>query len=154
MQRNPWLVACAASAAIAACLDFDKFEGAAASSAASTAASNNSASSSSSGGSGGGGMVPTCEAQYGDAPSYEFCAENALVCEFRTNITMMSCADICADRGGECLEVYDPQPGCNHGGMSDCNLVSNATMICVCSRGCGGDPPCESPDVCMNSTCN
>jgi hypothetical protein len=139
----------------AACLDFDKFEGAAASSVASTTANGSSVTSSSSaGGSGGSGTVPTCEAQYGDAPSYAFCVENALVCEFRTNISMMSCGEICADRGGECLQVYDPQPNCDHGGQSDCTMVSNATMICVCSRGCGGDPPCVSPDVCTNSTCN
>ena len=150
MQRNPWLVACAACAAFAACLDFEKFEGAAASSVTSTTAGTSSASSSSAGG---GGTVQTCDVQYGDAPSYAFCAENALICEFRTNITMMSCGQICGDRGGECLEVYDPQPGCDHGGPSTCDLVSNATMICVCSRGCGGDPPCESPDVCTDSTC-
>jgi hypothetical protein len=150
-----WPFVALTCACMAACtLDFGKFESAAASTSASTggsatASTSSGASSTSTGGAAGG---PSCDMQYGTAPSYIPCVESQ-VCEFNASVDGTSCGEICSGHGGECLYAFQNQADCGHGSRLACDFSDNQTIICVCSRGCGSGPPCQAPETCATGTC-
>jgi hypothetical protein len=66
------------------------------------------------------------------------------------------CGVICAAAGGECLQAFDNGAGPCVIDPSDQRQCSDASMsdgICVCSRGCGGAPPCPAGKKCQAGTC-
>jgi hypothetical protein len=167
MHRSWLLLGCGAW--FAACtLDFGRFEApeAAAAQSSSTAATGGTSSVSTGPGPGGaggspqsssasaGGGTPNCDAQYGDATNYVACLEDAMVCEFNAEAQNESCSDICEARGGECIEVFNDNGPCGHGQQLTCNTQNFVSLICVCSKGCGGGPPCSASQTCNNGNCN
>jgi hypothetical protein len=170
----------AAPALVAGCtviagLDGDYVMGAASSSVASTAASGGEAqatasstggamdassstasSSASVGGAGGaGGQAPlSCDDQYMDAPDYILCVEDETSCTFNTETAFAdSCDDICNDYGGECLQAFDNYRCSTIAAEVECSSSKFDTTACVCSKGCGGGPPCTGNDVCDSGAC-
>jgi hypothetical protein len=145
-------------------LDFDRFEAQAAatttaasgsggSSGGATASSTASSGGASSSTSSGAGGAPSCDDQYGDVPDYGACLEDATTCEFAAAAQTESCAVMCEARGGECLEAFNDQGPCGHGTPLTCDTDAFARLICVCSRGCGGDPACGASQICMGGSC-
>lgn len=104
---------------------------------------------------GGGGAPPilSCTQQYGMAPNYIPCVETPTVCEYGTTTQQFSCAQQCTFYGGECLDAFNNQGMCGHGAQLTCTTTGFSTLICVCSRGCGGGPPCGMGQTCTNSVC-
>lgn len=76
-----------------------------------------------------------------------------MMCEFGANAQTESCQQICADRGGECLDAFNNQGQCGHGSQLSCSTTNFDSVICVCSRGCGGGPACGAAQTCANGMC-
>ncbi len=97
---------------------------------------------------------PTCDEQYGDVADYAACIEDAEICEFHISTKLLdSCTDLCRDRGGECILVWDESRLCEHGGSEwGCDLVFD-TRICRCTRGCGLGPACPAGEDCTAGIC-
>jgi hypothetical protein len=84
--------------------------------------------------------LPSCEQQYGAAPSFLLCVEQADSCEFfLATETPQPCAQHCAEiGGGDCIVSFnadnaDKMNRCVRQDTTGCDDV-NMTQICVCSR--------------------
>lgn len=98
----------------------------------------------------------SCEAQYSGAAGYfETCTESATECGLRVSTSGQSCETICESAGGECLAFNNDSPNgtCGIGQALNCWDQGPASAICTCSRGCGGNEMCVSPDTCIGGTC-
>jgi hypothetical protein len=109
---------------------------------------------SSTGGTGGEGggppELPTCTDQYGTAPGFELCSETALECRFAAKLDMLSCSDACRNRGGECVQAYKSatEDACTIAAATDCTDSQAFAVVCLCTVGCGGNPPCGVDQTC------
>jgi hypothetical protein len=82
--------------------------------------------------------LPTCDEQFGAAPSYTLCLEDATSCEFFvTQEVATACTDICAQFGAECVNSFDAT-----GGGTECTrevegacTATHMSQICICARG-------------------
>jgi hypothetical protein len=101
------------------------------------------------------GYTCNCDEQYQHGNIWEVCAQNAQECELRVSAQGASCNVICADGGGECVAAYNDQPNgsCGIGANYGCAATGYASIICICSRGCGGDTACEQPYQCTGGDC-
>jgi len=98
--------------------------------------------------------VISCEDQYTPHPDVKFvCAQSGIACDLHTDISTQSCSTICAARGGECINAVNDVMQCGHGQQLGCNYVGFSTVVCTCSRGCGGGPPCGNLQTCVNGSC-
>lgn len=106
------------------------------------------------GGTGGAGAV-SCTEQYGDLVAYLECPSDRTTCKFFYQMgDSLSCEQACGERGGECISAHNDVGGmCSEGGPEPCNNTSHNHAICICSKGCGGGPPCAAGLVCSNGTC-
>jgi len=104
----------------------------------------------------GAGLID-CSTQYGGNPSYLYdCPQGPATCDFGYTDISMSCAQYCSLHGGECIDVYnndDNQP-CNYTNHLSCDHTGYQSVICICSRGCGVQPPCNAPvEHCLDGSC-
>jgi hypothetical protein len=78
-----------------------------------------------------------CDDQFGDAPSYQLCAEEATTCEFY-NVSSVStpCAEICPLYGATCAGAFDSSEGaeCIREPDGDGCEVPHLSQICICTR--------------------
>lgn len=82
--------------------------------------------------------LATCDEQFGAAPSYTLCLEEAGSCEFFvTQEVATACTDICAQFAAECLNSFDAT-----GGGTECTrevegacTAAHVSQICICARG-------------------
>jgi len=113
---------------------------------------------SSSHGVGGAGGAPTgCTAQYGDAPAFMLCLETNFSCMFYAEVQPESCSSLCANHGGECMQVFNNAndiPTCTLSAPQSCTDTTLKDAICSCSDGCGQGPPCPPGQVCTGGMCN
>lgn len=77
----------------------------------------------------------SCDDIYSDVPAYELCLELDDRCLFNAATAGGSCADVCAQVGGMCIEAYDNDPGapCIGNQLETCD-VPRDDEICVCTR--------------------
>jgi len=103
----------------------------------------------------GAGVVP-CADQYAGAPSFVHCHQTPGLCYFQASDEDESCAQMCADQGGECLDAFDNDQQCDvdWGEHLGCDHVGFASVICICSRGCGVAEPCSAPSQCSGGQCS
>jgi len=96
-----------------------------------------------------------CTSQYsGGTAGYYLCAQTAEICDFGFNNATNSCDTVCQTHGGECLGMFNNQGQCGHSQTNyGCNYTGFSTAICVCTRGCGGNPPCGNGQTCQNGNC-
>jgi len=101
------------------------------------------------------GGTCTCQQQYTHSDILEFCAQSSSECRFRVNVETVDCATICEAGGGECIQFRNDNPNgsCGLGAVENCNFIGYSSAICICSRGCDGDPACITPFVCTNGDC-
>lgn len=85
-------------------------------------------------------LVP-CDEQFGAAPGYELCAEDADGCEFfhaTGDGTQVTCDEVCPMFGGAtCVDSFDSSVGeaqCTPDGAAEGCAVAHSSQICVCSR--------------------
>ncbi|MBW2454071.1 MAG: hypothetical protein JRI68_06160, partial [Deltaproteobacteria bacterium] len=85
-----------------------------------------------------------CTSQYsGGTAGFYLCAQTAEICDFGFNNSTDSCDTVCQSHGGECLGMFNNNGQCGHSQTNyGCGYTGFSTAICVCSRGCGGNPPC------------
>lgn len=96
----------------------------------------------------------SCEDQYNAHPSVNFtCNQSGGVCDLNASILTQSCTTICQARGGACINAFNDQMQCGHGQELGCDYVGFQEVVCVCTRGCGGNPPCSSNQKCENGVC-
>jgi hypothetical protein len=79
----------------------------------------------------------SCEAQFGEQPGYQLCAEEPTSCEFFT-ITeeQAACRDICDAYGVDCVDGFDAEAAAactREAVMSGCDAL-HISQICLCSR--------------------
>lgn len=81
------------------------------------------------------GASPSCEDQFGDAPSYTLCDESPSTCSFDV-VTDGTCDDLCASYGETCVGAVDSDSGtaCDDQGTTTCSS-SHSSQICECTRG-------------------
>jgi hypothetical protein len=87
------------------------------------------------------GPLLTCDEQFGAAPSYTLCLEEATTCEFFVTADVASaCTDICLQYDATCVNSYDAT-----GGGTECTrelegacTATHQSQICICDR---GEPP-------------
>ncbi|HMR10006.1 MAG TPA: hypothetical protein PKA88_29715, partial [Polyangiaceae bacterium] len=107
------------------------------------------------GGTGGGPNLPSCADTYCSIPGVgQVCAQTAVSCDLRYNATTASCAKICTDGGGVCINAYNNSGTCGRGSEIGCANSTFGSAICVCSRGCGSGPPCSGTQTCQSGTCS
>ena len=96
-----------------------------------------------------------CDSQYsGGTVGYYLCAQTADICDFGFNNGQVSCGTVCQTHGGECLGMFNNNGECGHSQTNyGCGSVGFQTSICVCTRGCGGNPPCGNGQTCVNGSC-
>jgi hypothetical protein len=102
------------------------------------------------GGSAGGGGGPTvdCDEQYGAVPGYLPCPLDACSFVFLSMDGQKgTCYSVCKLHGGECLGAWK-NTGCKLMDPVPCTFGGSYDLVCHCSAGCGGGPPCSS------GTCN
>lgn len=82
-----------------------------------------------------------CNDQFGAAPGYELCMENADSCEFfhaTGDGTQVTCQDVCPMFGGAtCVESYDATVGemqCTRDTGAEACVVAHSSQLCVCTR--------------------
>lgn len=98
--------------------------------------------------------VVSCDDQYGGMYPYTGCAQGGGTCTFGTSTYAGSCATLCANRGGECVDAYNnDNTACGLAEQTGCGHTGYASEICICSRGCGANAPCTSPATCQNGQC-
>ncbi len=102
-----------------------------------------------------GNGVISCADQYAGAPSFQHCDQTPGRCFFRASTQSQTCAQMCTERGGECLDSYNNSGTCgvNWNQQLGCDGTGYNSVICICSRGCGVAAPCSSPQVCTNGSC-
>ena len=101
----------------------------------------------------GDGGAATCVQQYALATGYVGCGGTPGKCSFVIDNTAKSCAQVCADYGGTCLAAAHSDGGCATVASAQCADIGNQTLMCECSQGCTGGPPCAPPLVCTNGGC-
>jgi hypothetical protein len=102
------------------------------------------------GGEGGAPVAVACGAQY---VGLVLCAEDVTSCSvIGPTAFVLGCDVICAGAGGECQAAFD-NSGCTIGRRVACDFTGYADTLCVCSRGCGGGPPCVLPAACTSGVC-
>lgn len=77
-----------------------------------------------------------CDEVFGGEPGYALCAEFGGTCEFySTTGSGVTCDDVCASHGTDCLESYDSDsPDCvEQSGDEGCTAI-HAQQICVCTK--------------------
>src|SRR5262245_27776537 len=106
---------------------------------------------------GGAGGSPTvsCDSQYGGIMGYIFCSETATTCDFRALLNAQSsCSEQCTSSGGECIDAFANGDGtCNHNSVVGCTYATATDLVCLCSKGCGGGPPCSAGLQCISGSC-
>ena len=85
--------------------------------------------------------LAACNDQFGGAPGYQLCAENADSCEFfhaTGDGTQVTCDEVCPQfDGATCVESYDATVGetqCTRDTGAEGCTVPHSSQICVCSR--------------------
>jgi hypothetical protein len=99
---------------------------------------------------------PDCDSQYQKGTlGYALCSEVKYECAFAFDSTAQSCAQICSSHGGECFGAFDDQNDkkCKYGNQATCQSKGLSSAICVCSRGCGSNPPCPANLTCVGGKC-
>jgi hypothetical protein len=81
------------------------------------------------------------------------CIESAGECEFGFDNSNDTCGAVCEAAGGECVTAFNDDNGCDHGVEVGCGYDGLATAICVCTRGCGTEPPCPPSMTCNSGSC-
>lgn len=79
----------------------------------------------------------SCDEEFGAAPSYTLCVEEADTCEFFVTADVATaCNDICAQYGATCVNSFDAT-----GGGTECTreveglcTATHMSQICICSR--------------------
>lgn len=104
------------------------------------------------GGAGGSGVV-SCFDQYSAAPGYVDCLETPETCEFGFDNSIQSCGAVCAELGGECIDMFNDDGGCGKTEDHDCVFVGLGAGICICTHGCGAGPPCPEGTTCLSAVC-
>jgi hypothetical protein len=95
-----------------------------------------------------------CGMQY---PNKPVCSDANDQCQLAHNSQQSSCATLCGSGGGECLgafnDVNNQMCQVDQGAPYTCNGQQFASLICVCSQGCGNGPACMAPQICQNGQC-
>jgi hypothetical protein len=101
------------------------------------------------------GAQCTCVQQYTHADIIEVCGQTNTECTLRVDVMTVDCATICQAGGGECLQFRNDNPNfsCGLGAAYACTYTGFASAICICSRGCDGDPACVTPFTCTGGDC-
>jgi hypothetical protein len=106
--------------------------------------------------------VPTCSDLYASVIGVnEVCQDLGGKCPLAADTNAndgdpgQSCEAICQEGGGECIEVLDDGvDSCTGANPSySCFVSDQSNVVCYCSKGCGGGPPCPWPKVCSSSQC-
>ncbi|MBI4705605.1 MAG: hypothetical protein HY744_31310 [Deltaproteobacteria bacterium] len=100
----------------------------------------------------------SCAAQFPVVePIHQITEETVASCNLCVATTGLTCRQICAAGGGECINSHNDSPnnsciinpnevlGCDHSGYT--------SEICTCTLGCGGAAPCKAPAVCTGGVC-
>ncbi len=88
----------------------------------------------------------------GAGPVGSYCPTDRI--DFGFNNSQVSCGTVCQTHGGECLGMFNNNGDCGHSQNTyGCDAVGFQTAICVCTRGCGGNPPCGNGQTCVNGNC-
>ncbi len=80
------------------------------------------------------GAVAGCQTQYGDVADFSVCAEQTDQCEFFGDANGNTCDDLCAARGGTCINGFEADEGfaCVRGAEDGCD-APHCHLICVCT---------------------
>lgn len=97
-----------------------------------------------------------CDDQYDAAPGHVSCGSpDDSTCDFNMSTQTQTCAQICAQGGGECVGVVNDGQGVCDKTQQDLGCFNSGFMsvICTCTVGCGNGPACPSNQICVNGTC-
>jgi hypothetical protein len=104
--------------------------------------------------------TPDCKTLYGSTVGFSLCTESATACEFAINQMQNTCASACAKAGGQCVASFNDvnnntcqKPQVPSLAQLSCGSNNFKSAICICSRGCGGGPPCPAGQSCKAGTC-
>jgi hypothetical protein len=102
----------------------------------------------------GAGLVDCTDQYDGDSiGGYIDCGQGAATCTIGYSPQSNSCDVVCEAGGGECVGAWNDSPPCDLAEWIGCDQSSFQAAICVCSRGCGVDDPCESSLTCVDGEC-
>ena len=74
-------------------------------------------------------------------------------CAFEFNSTVHTCNEVCENAGGECVGAWNDSGTCGYGDWLGCDGYWYTSAMCVCSRGCGMNPPCDGSSTCVDGDC-
>lgn len=76
----------------------------------------------------------SCSDVFGDTPVYMPCGEDEISCSFYTRGAIRTCADVCEEFAGKCVESYEAESNCALASPDLGCMVPNTAHVCVCLR--------------------
>ena len=80
--------------------------------------------------------ISSCDARYGTVEGYALCDQAPGECTFNAELGQdHSCRDVCADRGGQCIQAFGNATSNVCGALAEipCDTVGHLDDLCVCS---------------------